>query len=106
MARRRCIFDPVLGLSGGAGADVDAEEGLGPDQLGKVEILASPEGVAFLIIAPPAIERDRPLRARTDAVAPVIGVRVTAARPAEDWNVQRPERLDDVAPVAADVWNG
>src|SRR5436190_22745446 len=64
------------------------------------------ELVALLDPAPAVIDRHRPLVARANAGAPVIGVGVAAAGPANDRHVKPLQRLDNIAAVAADVRDG
>ena len=57
-------------------------------------------------LAPRVVAHPRTLRARADAVAPVVGVGEAAARPAEIRNLDRAQRGDDVGADPADVRDG
>ena len=90
-ARRRvAVFDPLLKLFRRAGADVGREIGLDLAELAESNEFVRAEVVWFGFLAP-AAEASRARCARPDAVAPVILVGETAARPAHD---DMPELLD------------
>src|SRR5438552_1769049 len=64
------------------------------------------DGIGFLGPARVAVDPDRPLCARTNAIAPVVVVGVAAAGPAHHRHMQILERADDVLAPAADVRDG
>ena len=99
------ILHPVAHLLYGAAAEVAADHGLAADLRAEIEKLMRAEGVG-LDLAPGVIAHPRAFFARTDAVAPVVGVGETAARPAEIRDLDRAQGGDDVGAETADVGDG
>ena len=63
------------------------------------------EGVILADAAPVGVDDGLALRLRADTIAPVVGIGKAAARPAQHRNVQRLERIDNIAAHAVDMGN-
>ena len=90
------VLPPIVHLLHGPAADVPDDERLGADGFHQLQILVRADAVVFRDTAPVRVDDARPLLARTDAVAPVVGVGETAAGPANVGHLDSLERVDDV----------
>ena len=97
------VLQPLGGLLRRAGAKVDRDVGLAADLVDEVHELVRAEAVRLGHAAPVRVERDGSPIHRTDALAPVVLVGETAARPADVRHLQRLQRGDDVVADAARV---
>src|SRR4030095_6308907 len=91
--------------------------GLRPAQLAEAQEFIGPEmiwvvlpGAVRSAFGPfprvyPEVRTARAVLARPDAVAPVVAVGETAARPTDDARLDSPHRIDNRLPDAADVGN-
>src|SRR5262249_54208906 len=114
-ARRRvAVIDPLVKIPRRQAAHVGRQIGSGPAQLAEAQEFIGPEMIR--VILPRAVRRSfRPSRvypevraarailARPDAVAPVVAVGETPARPPDDARLDSLHRFDDRLPDAADV---
>ena len=105
--RRRLIGRQVLQPLGGflrrARPQADGDEGPAADLIQEVHELVRAEAVRLGHAAPVRVERDGSPSRRADALAPVVLVGETAARPADVWHLQRLQRGHDVVADAARV---
>src|SRR5262249_21605818 len=108
------VIDPLVKIPRRQAAHVGRQIGSGPAQLAEAQEFIGPEMIR--VILPRAVRRSfRPSRvypevraarailARPDAVAPVVAVGETPARPPDDARLDSLHRFDDRLPDAADV---
>ena len=99
------VLDPVGELLHGAAAHIAGEIGLAPELAGQFHELMGAEGVILADAAPVGVDDGLALRLRADTIAPVVGIGKAAARPAQHRDVQRLERIDNIAAHTVDVGN-
>ena len=97
------VFDPLRGVIRRQRADIDRDIGIGADQFGEVHEFMGAEAVVVGDAAPMDIDARGAPGARADAVAPVVEIGETAARPAHHGNMDRLQRLHHVLAIAMDV---
>ena len=90
------VFDPLLRVVPGAGAEIGADVRLGADARNIVEKLMRAEAIVF-DGAPSHLEAARTLVARPDAVAPVVVGGKISAGPAQQRDMQIFDSLQNVA---------
>ena len=100
------IFHPLRGFAGRRAADIGRDIGFRAQFLDEAHEFMRAEAVVLVDTAPVGVDLDRTLRARADAVAPVIFVGETPARPADHWHADRLQRLQHVATIALVVRDG
>ena len=100
------ILHPVAKFGGFSRAYIARDVRLGADQPAKPHKLVDAEAVVLYIGTPMQVDALRAPGGRTDAVAPVIVVGETAARPAQYGNAEFLEPCDDVSAIPVDIWNG
>ncbi len=94
------VLDPLHHFLRGAAADVAGDVGVRAELLHEIHELVGAKAVILDDAAPVRVDHRRALLARPDAVLPVVLVGEAAAGPAQDGDVQRLERRDDVVPDA------
>ena len=97
------IFHPVTHLFHGAGAGVGADERLAADFPAPLHEFVGAEGVGILDL--PCLVPDA-LPVGADSILPVVGGHETAARPADDRDLQLTQGLDDVLAESIFVGKG
>ena len=100
------VFNPFGQFLDRAAADVAADVGRGADLIAEIQKLVRAELVVLHHAAPGRVDSLWTLIARADAVLPMILIRETAARPADDGNFNFFQRGDDVIANPARVRNG
>ena len=98
------VFHPVAHFFRRAAADVGAEVGLRLNQPAQTDELMGAEGVVLNVVPPGDIDRLGPPGHGTDAVAPVVIVGETAARPAQ-YGHQPLQVLHRLPAIAVDIGN-
>src|SRR6478736_4079733 len=103
--RRGQVFKPIGGFGWRTGSHVDRQIRLGAYLLYEIHEFVRAESVWLDDAAPIGIQRGRSFVARPDAVAPVIFIGKTSARPAHVGHLDGLERLDHVVADSTRVRN-
>ena len=101
--RRGQIFHPLCGLGRRRAAQIGRHIGLRPQPFDEPHELVRAERIVLGHAAPVGVHLHRAPAARADAVAPVIFVGETAARPAHHRHLDRLQRRNHVAAITAVV---
>src|SRR5205814_4847279 len=75
------VLDPVAQLARRSAAEISRQIRLRADEPAQIDELMRAEAVALDRLAPPQVDRPRPLLSRADAIGPVIVIRKTPAGP-------------------------
>ena len=97
------VLQPIARFAWSSCRHVDGEKRLRADLLEKVHELVRAECVGFRLIAPRAVHIAGALLARTDAVAPMVELCETAARPTHQRDFDLAQGGDDITANAAHV---
>ena len=100
------VLDPLGHLLHGAGADVAVDVGLAADLAAELEEFVRAEAVVLHDVAPVRVDDALAVGLGADAFLPVVFVGKAAARPAQNRELDVPERLDHVRAHAVDVRDG
>src|ERR1700730_16792349 len=103
--RNVAVCDPIAQFVRCATADVACKIRLGAEQSTQCNEFVRAEAPVFDVTSPMDIHALGPLLRGTDAVTPVIVVRVAAPRPAQYRDADFLEILDCLFPIAVDVGN-
>ena len=110
--RRIAILDPFIEVPGGVAAEVGRQVRLRADEPAEMHEFVGAELVGLVLgravrragekaVVDPEIGAARALRARPDAVAPVVAIGKTPAGPAHDGRLEPPHVLHEFASDAA-----
>ena len=116
---RIAVFDPLIKLLGGQAAEVGREVGLSADKFAEASEFDCAKRIGFVSLGPAAIRVGRPLLrvdpevrttgsfvARTDAIAPIVLIGKTTARPANHAGFDFTKGLNEFFAEAVDVGDG